>query len=190
MVSASVRLLRPGAYLANSFAAASASLAVITTGLSSQTKQGARMSSCSPTKQLGLLRLFLKSETNAAGRKRYERRQQIATKFRSKSGCIYDAQGSLFSVVIGRSRTQWHIVLADRIVSCSVCPIVRFEIHSVGMRAICRSRRVHSGLQMFRLPIRAFMDSTASIFSSLPCWQVSAPTSPLISLMKTGRRPR
>ena len=59
MVSASVRLLRPGAYLANSFAAVSASLAVITTGLSSQTKQRARMSSCSPTKQLGLLRLFL-----------------------------------------------------------------------------------------------------------------------------------
>ena len=48
--------------------------------------------------------------------------------------------------------------LADRIVSCSVCPIDRFEIHSVGMLAICQSRRVHSGPQMFRLPIRAFRD--------------------------------
>ena len=188
MVSASVRLLRPGAYLANSFAAASASLAVITTGLSSQTKQGARMSSCSPTKQLGLLRLFLESETNAAGRKRYERRQQIATKFRSKVAFMtlkdHFSQSSLG--VRGLSGTLYSRIALLVVPS----PIVRFEIHSVGMRAICRSRRVHSGLQMSRLPIRAFMDSTASIFSSLPCWQVSAPTSPLISLMKTGRRPR
>ena len=43
-------------------------------------------------------------------------------------------------------------------------------------QAICQSRPVHSRQQMFPLPIRALMDSTASIFFSPPCWQVSAPT--------------